>query len=110
MRIRENTSDLREQLIKRLRPRGMRISGTCPRALHDSKHAAILAIGKPQVTQPHRATSQVSVVVLSSQDVTMIVVVGLALVTAVVLTALWGKPARRRDALALLDRIIPWRG
>lgn len=47
---------------------------------------------------------------LSSQDVTMIVVVGLALVTAVVLTALWGKPARRRDALALLDRIIPWRG
>jgi hypothetical protein len=47
---------------------------------------------------------------LSSQDVTMIVVVVLVLATAIVLTALWGKPARRRDALALLDRIIPWRG
>jgi hypothetical protein len=44
----------------------MRISGTRPRALHDSKHAAILAIGKPQVTQPHRAASQVSVVVLAA--------------------------------------------
>jgi hypothetical protein len=63
MRIRENTSDLREQLVKRLRPRGMRIHGIRPRVLHDSKHAAILAIGKPQVTQPHRATSQLSVVV-----------------------------------------------
>jgi hypothetical protein len=38
------------------------------------------------------------------------VIVGLILVTAIVLTALWGKPARRRDALALLDRITPWRG
>ena len=47
---------------------------------------------------------------LSSQDVTMIVIVGLILVTAIVLTALWGKPARRRDALALLDRITPWGG
>jgi len=56
----------------------------------------------PQVTGVSRA--------LTSQDVTMIVIVGLILVTAIVLTALWGKPARRRDALALLDRIIPWRG
>jgi hypothetical protein len=47
---------------------------------------------------------------LSSQEVTMIVIVGLILVTAIVLTAVWGEPARRKDALALLDRIIPWRG
>jgi hypothetical protein len=46
---------------------------------------------------------------LSGQDVFVIVLLALALVAAVVLTALWGKPARRRDALALLDRIIPWR-
>ena len=46
---------------------------------------------------------------LSGQDMFVIVLLVLALVAAVVLTALWGKPARRRDALALLDRIIPWR-
>ena len=47
--------------------------------------------------------------VLSGQDMFVVVLLVLALVAAVVLTALWGKPARRRDALALLDRIIPWR-
>jgi hypothetical protein len=47
---------------------------------------------------------------MNSQDVFVIAILVLALMAAVVLTALWGKPARRRDALALLDRIIPWRG
>jgi hypothetical protein len=63
-RSRSSAYFLREQLVKRLRPRGMRIRGTCPRALHDTKHAAILAIGKPQVTQPHRAASFSAVVLL----------------------------------------------
>jgi hypothetical protein len=39
----------------------------------------------------------------------VIVLLLLAMVATVVLTALCGKPARRRDALALLDRITPWR-
>jgi hypothetical protein len=47
---------------------------------------------------------------LNGQDVFVIALLVLVLVAAVVLTALWGKPARRRDALALFDRIIPWRG
>jgi hypothetical protein len=50
--------------VRQQGPRGLHICGTSPRALHDTKHAAILAAGKAQVTQPHRATSQISVVVL----------------------------------------------
>jgi hypothetical protein len=46
---------------------------------------------------------------MSSQDVTMIVVVVLALVVAVVLTAIWAGESHRKAALAVLDRIIRWR-
>jgi hypothetical protein len=47
---------------------------------------------------------------LSGQDVFVIVLLVLALVAAVVLTAVWsGDKERRKDALAVLDRIIRWR-
>jgi hypothetical protein len=47
---------------------------------------------------------------LSSQDVALIVVVVLALVAAVVLTAIWSRDKdQRQAALAVLDRIIRWR-
>lgn len=48
--------------------------------------------------------------VLSSQSVALIVIVVLVVVTAVVLTAIWsGDKDRRKDALAVLDRIMRWR-
>lgn len=47
---------------------------------------------------------------LSSQDVTLIVIVTLALVAAVVLTAIWSRDKdKRKDARDVLDRIIRWR-
>jgi hypothetical protein len=47
---------------------------------------------------------------LSGQDVFVIVIVALALVAAVVLTAVWSSDKDRREAaLAVLDRIIRWR-
>jgi hypothetical protein len=47
---------------------------------------------------------------LSGLDVTLIVIVTLALVAAVVLTAVWsGDKERRKDALAVFDRITRWR-
>lgn len=44
---------------------------------------------------------------LSSQDVTLIVVGGLVLVTAVVLTAIWADSDRRKAAFDVLDRLWP---
>jgi hypothetical protein len=47
---------------------------------------------------------------LSGQDVFVIVLLALILVAAVVLTAVWsGDKERRKDALAVLDRIMRWR-
>ena len=46
---------------------------------------------------------------LSSQDVALIVVVALALVAAVVLTAIWADTDRRKAAFEVLDRLLPWR-
>lgn len=46
---------------------------------------------------------------LSSQDVTMIVIVLLALATAVVLTAIWAGSDRRKAALDVLERLLRWR-
>lgn len=46
---------------------------------------------------------------LSSQDVTLIVFVCLALVAAVVLTAIWAGSERRKAALDVLDRLLRWR-
>jgi hypothetical protein len=43
----------------------MPVSSPDPRVIHDSQHAASLAIGEPQVTQPRRTTSQATVVVLA---------------------------------------------
>jgi hypothetical protein len=46
---------------------------------------------------------------LSGQDVFVVVLLVLALVAAVVLTAVWSKDKeRRKDALEVLDRIIRW--
>jgi hypothetical protein len=39
----------------------------------------------------------------------MVVVVVLALVAAVVLTAIWAGSARRQAALDVLDRLLRWR-
>ena len=47
---------------------------------------------------------------LSSQDVNLIVIVALILVTAVVLTAIWSPDReQRKDAREVFDRIIRWR-
>jgi hypothetical protein len=63
-RVRERPSGLGEQLIERLRPRGMRLTGQHPHLIHDSQHAPSLAGRERQITQPRRATSQPAVVVL----------------------------------------------
>jgi hypothetical protein len=55
----------------------------------------------PQLSDMSRA--------LSSQDVTLIVVGGLVLVAAVVLTAIWADEGRRKAAFNVLDRLLPWR-
>jgi hypothetical protein len=46
---------------------------------------------------------------LTSQDVTLVVVGGLALVAVVVLTAIWAASDRRKAAFEVLDRLLPWR-
>jgi hypothetical protein len=47
---------------------------------------------------------------LGGQDVFVIAVLALALVAAVVLTAVWSPDKeRRKDALAVFDRITRWR-
>jgi len=47
---------------------------------------------------------------LSGLDVTLIVIVVLALVAAVVLTAIWSRDKdQRKDAREVFDRIIRWR-
>jgi hypothetical protein len=46
---------------------------------------------------------------LSNQEVALIAVVVLALVTAVVLTAIWADSDRRKAAFDVLDRLLPWR-
>lgn len=47
---------------------------------------------------------------LGGQDVFVITVLALALVAAVVLTAVWSPDKeRRKDALAVFDRITRWR-
>jgi hypothetical protein len=46
---------------------------------------------------------------LSSQDVTLIVIGGIALAAAVVLTAIWAGSDRRKAAFDVLDRLLPWR-
>jgi threonine/homoserine/homoserine lactone efflux protein len=53
----------------------------------------------------HLAASQSVLLV-----VVLVVVVVVALLAAVALTAVWsGKPARRKVALAVLDRLLRWR-
>ena len=54
----------------------------------------------PQLSDASRA--------LSSQAATVIVFVGLALVVAVVLTAIWADKDRRKAALDVLDRLLRW--
>lgn len=56
----------------------------------------------PQVSGISHALSS-----LSSQDVTLIVVGGLVLVAAVVLTAIWADSERRKAAFDVLDRLWP---
>jgi hypothetical protein len=60
----KSTSDLREQLTERLRPRGMPVTGQHPRIIHDTQHAPSLARREPPITQPRRITSLLAVVVL----------------------------------------------
>jgi hypothetical protein len=48
--------------------------------------------------------------VLSGLDMTLIVIVALALVAAVVLTAIWSRDKeQRKDAREVFDRIMRWR-
>jgi hypothetical protein len=54
MRVAEAPRDLHEHLVEPLRPRGMPVPGTTTRIIHDPKHAATLADGKPPITQPRR--------------------------------------------------------
>lgn len=69
--------------------------------------------GCPRTEFRLSALPQVSVTLgraLSGQEMFVIVIVALALVTAVVLTAIWSRDKdRRKDALAVLDRIARWR-
>ena len=70
--------------------------------------------GCPRTEFRIRALSQVNGVSsahnLSGQEVFVIVLLALALVAAVALTAVWsGDKDRRQAALDVLDRIIRWR-
>jgi hypothetical protein len=47
----QDTSDLHEHLVERLRPRGIPIPGSRQRVLHDRKHAPTLARHGHQITQ-----------------------------------------------------------
>lgn len=51
-RFRGHTGDLREQLVKRLRPHPMLINGQHPRRIHGTQHASNPAQTDQQITQP----------------------------------------------------------
>lgn len=77
------------------------------------EHALACQAGCPRTEFRLSALPQVSSSVshvLTGPDVTLIVIVTLAVVAAVVLTAIWSRDReRRKDALAVFDRITRWR-
>lgn len=77
------------------------------------EHASACQAGCPSTQFKVSALPQVSSGIghaLSGQDVFVIALLALALVAAVVLTAIWsGDKDKRKDAREVFDRIIRWR-
>jgi hypothetical protein len=78
---------------------------TAPRSQRDAVDSIRTTLDRNALPQASGTVSHV----LTGQDTFVIVLLALALVAAVVLTAIWSRDKdRRKDARDVLDRIMRW--